>query len=488
MGDELYKIVYSGEIGFDYEQAEVKANLQKLCGFDQATVERLFAGGTFVLKKNIDLVTANKYRESLQKAGAMCDVLPMVAAAPLTAESFKAPPPPTLAHPIDDSFKCPACGVAQDKGITCKGCGIFFDKYEKAQARKAEALATQAYAAAPPPGNNNDRRSAPAVAVPLAVAPVPTDNLYAPQELTKYLALIFIGMAVIQSFLGRGLMLLGFIFIPVVFIIYVMFRAMAGGQELGEGFAANIDLTVEQGEEEGLAALPRVTSVLVVVNLLVYYGLEVPLGNAFPVETFFFLPVDPNFWNVPLSLFTSLFLHGGGMALWGSLFFLCVFGPVVEKRVGAVRFLVVYLLAGMAAAGAAALAHQQLLGMPLHAAGASGAIAGLVGLFVGCCSYRSILCPVPVLGLLARVLSTALTLRLNALLAIALFCFANINSTVDLPGSMNAAVVGHLGNLGGLLLGLLVGFLLDPDNLVTDEVQLVAPGARVAPQRPQLRR
>jgi len=483
MGDELYKIVYSGEIGFDYEQEEVKVNLKKLCGFDQATVDRLFGGGTFVLKKNIDITTANKYRESLQKAGAMCDVQPMVAAAPLTAESFKAPPPPTLANPIDDSFKCPACGVSQDKGITCTGCGIFFDKYEKAQARKAEALSAQAFVAAAPAPAAGGRP----VAETVVSLPPLTGNLHMPQQLTQYVAILFIAMALIQSFLGRGLMLLGFIFIPVLFLIYVMFRTMASGQELGEGFIANFDFTVEQGEEEGVTALPMVTGVLVALTLLTYYGLELPLGTSFPVETFFFLPVSPNLWNVPVSLFTSLFLHGSAMAAWGSIIFLCVFGPVVEKRIGAVRFLLVYLLAGAAAAGAGALAHRQILEMPIHSAGASGAIAGLVGIYIGCCSYRSILFPFPVLGLLSRFLSTALTVRLNAILVMALFFFANINSVAVDASSMGASLIGHLSNLGGLLLGMLVGFLLDPDTLVEDEAQLAEPGAPLRRRPPQRR-
>jgi membrane associated rhomboid family serine protease len=82
---------------------------------------------------------------------------------------------------------------------------------------------------------------------------------------------------------------------------------------------------------------------------------------------------------VPLTIFTSMFLHGSLMHLVGNMWFLWVFGDNVEDRLGRVRFLIYYLLTG--AVGAVA---QSLL-MPGSTApmiGASGAVAGVLGGYI----------------------------------------------------------------------------------------------------------
>ena len=49
---------------------------------------------------------------------------------------------------------------------------------------------------------------------------------------------------------------------------------------------------------------------------------------------------------VPLTIFTSMFLHGGFMHLVGNMWFLWIFGDNVEDRLGRVRFLAYYLVTG----------------------------------------------------------------------------------------------------------------------------------------------
>lgn len=73
---------------------------------------------------------------------------------------------------------------------------------------------------------------------------------------------------------------------------------------------------------------------------------------------------------------TSMFLHGGVMHLIGNMWFLRVFGPTLESRLGWFRFLTLYLLAGIGAA----LAQGILMpGLAEPMVGASGAISGLLG-------------------------------------------------------------------------------------------------------------
>ena len=75
-----------------------------------------------------------------------------------------------------------------------------------------------------------------------------------------------------------------------------------------------------------------------------------------------------------------MFVHAGLGHLAGNLLFLWIFGDNVEDRLGHGRFLVFYLACGVVAALAqAALDPQSLVPM----VGASGAIAGVMGAYLG---------------------------------------------------------------------------------------------------------
>lgn len=79
-----------------------------------------------------------------------------------------------------------------------------------------------------------------------------------------------------------------------------------------------------------------------------------------------------------LTLFTSMFLHGGFLHLAGNMLFLWIYGDNVEHRLGAVPFLFWYLVTGVAAT----LTHVLVApGPPLPLVGASGAISGVLGFY-----------------------------------------------------------------------------------------------------------
>jgi membrane associated rhomboid family serine protease len=79
------------------------------------------------------------------------------------------------------------------------------------------------------------------------------------------------------------------------------------------------------------------------------------------------------FWS---TLLTSMFLHGGWMHLGGNMLYLWIFGDNLEKVMGAVRFLIFYLVCGLAASSAHIIFG---LGSTIPAVGASGAISGVLG-------------------------------------------------------------------------------------------------------------
>lgn len=80
-----------------------------------------------------------------------------------------------------------------------------------------------------------------------------------------------------------------------------------------------------------------------------------------------------------LAVLTSLFLHGSLVHLGGNLLFLWIFGNNVEDRLGRVRFVVFYLMAGVVAT----IAHVMVnASSPETLVGASGAIAGVMGAYL----------------------------------------------------------------------------------------------------------
>ncbi|MFZ5623706.1 MAG: rhomboid family intramembrane serine protease [Gemmatimonadota bacterium] len=101
------------------------------------------------------------------------------------------------------------------------------------------------------------------------------------------------------------------------------------------------------------------------------YGYRLPMGNGMVC-----LLTQEAGWYTPL---TSMFLHGGWFHLIGNMWFLWLFGNNVEDSMGRVRFLVFYLLCGLAAAAVQVLSNPA---SPLPMVGASGAIGGVMGAYV----------------------------------------------------------------------------------------------------------
>ena len=122
---------------------------------------------------------------------------------------------------------------------------------------------------------------------------------------------------------------------------------------------------------------------LVVLNGLVFFY-QFSLGvNMFPVifHSFGFIPAaffeNPfgEFWTI----FSSMFIHGSFGHLLGNMWFVWVFGPAVEGRLGFRRFVLLYLLSGIAAA------FIQGFFMPdstTPMVGASGAVSGILGAYL----------------------------------------------------------------------------------------------------------
>ena len=102
------------------------------------------------------------------------------------------------------------------------------------------------------------------------------------------------------------------------------------------------------------------------------------IGFAVPIARDLACVVD----NSPINKFTpltSMFLHGGWGHILGNALFFWVFGNNIEDSMGGARFVVFYLICGLAAAATHILVQP---GSPVPTVGASGAISGILGAYL----------------------------------------------------------------------------------------------------------
>jgi membrane associated rhomboid family serine protease len=149
------------------------------------------------------------------------------------------------------------------------------------------------------------------------------------------------------------------------------------------------------------STFPVVTVLLVLANILAFLAVS-GLGPeasgvveqlAFVPERFFQWPggaLDAERW---WPLFTAMFLHANLIHLVSNLWFLWLFGDNVEDRLGHGRYLVFYLLCGMASFLAHGLSAP---GSTLPSLGASGAISGVLGGYLVLFSRARILTLIPI--------------------------------------------------------------------------------------------
>jgi membrane associated rhomboid family serine protease len=136
---------------------------------------------------------------------------------------------------------------------------------------------------------------------------------------------------------------------------------------------------------------PVVTWILIAINVVVFlYQVSLgPRASQLFVYQFGAIPavvtgdqsLPGNLVAVPpfLSIFTSMFLHGGWMHLIGNMWYLWIFGNNIEEAMGSLRYLLFYIICGFLASLSHILSN---VGSTLPSIGASGAIAGVLGAYI----------------------------------------------------------------------------------------------------------
>ncbi len=224
--------------------------------------------------------------------------------------------------------------------------------------------------------------------------------------------------------------------------------------------------------------IPYVNLTIIAANLLVFvYELTLGSGlNRFlcdwgvisrDVTNFFAPPHRPEFVLGPCGLssspveadvllrpFTAMFIHAGWLHILGNMLFLWIFGDNVEDALGHLRYLLFYLICGLAADAAQVFMTPNDL---LPAVGASGAIAGVMGAYLVLYPRANIAVLVPLLILLGAIYIPAVLL-IGVWFLIQLFSgVASIGYATG--GSGGVAWWAHI---GGFLVGMLLIALFRP--------------------------
>jgi len=267
----------------------------------------------------------------------------------------------------------------------------------------------------------------------------------------------------VKAYLG-GLLLLLFIMFPVTFLLYIRFKAAADGvstYELLKQHITFIPIMYAEGDRKK-EVIPWVTYGIILVNVLIFYLYETaPWGSIEFIENnLVFLPRTPNIWNVAVSAFSAMFLHASGGHLWGNMIFLWVLGSSVERRIGHDRFALLYIITGLVGGVVFVLTWFLASGEAGHALGASGAIAGIMGIFSVRCYFKSMIFPLPILGIFSLILPISLKVRLNSLVIIGLFFLADLSGGIGQLSGEGASMIGHWCHLGGMISGIVLASFL----------------------------
>jgi membrane associated rhomboid family serine protease len=207
-------------------------------------------------------------------------------------------------------------------------------------------------------------------------------------------------------------------------------------------------------DNTGRVRTPYVTYLLIAINVLAFF-LELGQGSEAALQSFFekwavvpleytqradLPPQAPGpFW---ITLFTSMFLHGGWMHLIGNMLYLWIFGDNLEDRWGHGKYLFVYLVSGIVASFLHIFFNSS---SNIPSLGASGAISGILGAYLVLFPKNRI-----------RVLSRMGMVHVPAIVVLGFWIVLQIISQAASGGQTGVAYWAHI---GGFIAGVIFAFL-----------------------------
>ena len=195
---------------------------------------------------------------------------------------------------------------------------------------------------------------------------------------------------------------------------------------------------------------PYITVTIIILNALAwFYELALP-RDVLPLFLQFYgvVPAD----LTATTLVSSMFLHGSWSHVIGNMWYLWIFGDNVEDRVGHGRFIVFYLLCGMAA-GLGQIAMDPSSTLPTI--GASGAIAGVMGAYFVLYPRSRVLTLIPLI-IFWEIIELPAIVLLGFWFLMQLFSAGAIAVTANSSGGGGVAFMAHV---AGFIFGMIAVFV-----------------------------
>jgi rhomboid family protein len=207
--------------------------------------------------------------------------------------------------------------------------------------------------------------------------------------------------------------------------------------------------------------VPIVTYALIAVNILVWL-IELGLGEKF-INGFSTVPFEithntdlvgmqtihaggqsipirlyPGPTPIYLTLLFSMFMHASWLHIGGNMLYLWIFGDNIEDRLGRVKFLVFYLLCGLAASAADIMFKADSI---IPSLGASGAIAGVLGAYLVLFPKRKV-----------KVLVARQVVAMPAFIVLGLWILLQVFSQISVVGGQTGGIA-YMAHIGGFVAG-----------------------------------
>lgn len=185
---------------------------------------------------------------------------------------------------------------------------------------------------------------------------------------------------------------------------------------------------------------PIITISLIITNIIIFIWSLTDFRDI--IFSFGFIASDPKI----ITIFSSMFLHGGIDHIFGNIWFLWLFGDNIEDKFGKIKYMIIYLSSGIVALAAQYLTDPTSM---IPTIGASGAISGILGAYL-------ILFPhveVKTIGPFYQIY------RIKAkYLIVAWFILQLIFGTLSIVGGLGSNIA-FFAHVGGFIFGFITGII-----------------------------
>lgn len=210
-------------------------------------------------------------------------------------------------------------------------------------------------------------------------------------------------------------------------------------------------------DENPTTSTSVVTIGLIVVNIVIFLLsmiIAAPSGYGKIVYHFGLIPgelISSHIFSGPqalppaLTIFTSMFFHGGFLHLGGNMLYLWIFGNNIEDYLGHLKFFLFYVLSGLVATFGHLLVNST---SQLPMVGASGAIAGVLGAYL-------LLYPRARVRVFALLFIFITTIRVPAIIVLGFWIILQVINGMGSLGNITGGTA-WFAHIGGFLAGILL--------------------------------